>query len=351
MNIRYAAFAICFVLSSFSAASGQGFAGLGTTTDGFRQVVRGKSIAFPNDYGAHPDFRIEWWYVTANLKTADGTMLGAQWTLFRQATKPGTPTSNWSSNEFWLGHAAITSADEHLIAEKFARGGSGQAGAKDDRLDAWIDDWQFAANTNNQGLTLSAHGEGFSYDLKLTEHGPIVLHGDNGYSVKSDQGQASYYFSHPFLTASGTVTINGESFEVTGHAWLDREWSSQPLASNQKGWDWFSLKFDGGERLMLFGLRDETDQSYRSGSWISKEGTLTPLDSTDIRLTPEAFENVDGRNIPISWQVTVLSKAVDLKVTALNPNSWMHTSIPYWEGPVVVTGSHKAVGYLEMTGY
>lgn len=351
MSIRYVVLAICLSVTAFSGASGQGFAGLGTTADGFKQVVRGQPITFPADYGAHPNYRIEWWYVTANLKAQDGTVLGAQWTLFRQATKPGTSASNWSSNEFWLGNAAITTVDKHLVAEKFARGGSGQAGAKDNRLEAWIDDWQFAANADGDGLILSAHGEGFSYDLELAETGPIVFHGDNGFSVKSDQGQASYYFSHPFLTASGSVVIDGKPFEVSGHAWLDREWSSQPLASNQRGWDWFSLKFDDGERLMLFGLRDNDGKSYRSGSWISKDGTLTPLDGTDIRLTPKNHANIEGRDIPVSWRVSVISKAVELEVTALNSNSWMHTSIPYWEGPVVVEGSHKAVGYLEMTGY
>ncbi|WP_299442525.1 lipocalin family protein, partial [uncultured Rhodospira sp.] len=26
-------------------------------------------------------------------------------------------------------------------------------------------------------------------------------------------------------------------------------------------------------------------------------------------------------------------------------------SVPYWEGPVRITGSHGGRGYLEMTGY
>ena len=36
---------------------------------------------------------------------------------------------------------------------------------------------------------------------------------------------------------------------------------------------------------------------------------------------------------------------------SLNPDSWMATSIPYWEGPILIEGSHTGVGYLEMTGY
>jgi len=29
----------------------------------------------------------------------------------------------------------------------------------------------------------------------------------------------------------------------------------------------------------------------------------------------------------------------------------MDVSIPYWEGPVGISGSHAGRGYLEMTGY
>ena len=67
-------------------ALAQGFAGLSETADGFAAVVPGRTFSFPADHGPHPEFRIEWWYVTANLADANGTAYGAQWTLFRQAT-------------------------------------------------------------------------------------------------------------------------------------------------------------------------------------------------------------------------------------------------------------------------
>jgi len=35
----------------------------------------------------------------------------------------------------------------------------------------------------------------------------------------------------------------------------------------------------------------------------------------------------------------------------LNPQSWMNTLYPYWEGPVSFDGTHAGRGYLEMTGY
>ena len=71
----------------------QGFAGLGESSSGFEPVVPGKVFSFPGDHGPHPGFRIEWWYVTANLVDSSGIAYGAQWTLFRQAVAAGGPVA------------------------------------------------------------------------------------------------------------------------------------------------------------------------------------------------------------------------------------------------------------------
>lgn len=360
MTIKLSWIALVFAFMAATPALAQGFAGLGTKADGFAQVTPGHTIKFPDDLGPHPDFRIEWWYVTANLTAENGQVFGAQWTLFRQAIqsesaakKPDRRT--WSSTEFWMGHAALTSPDQHFSAEKVARGGIGQAGAKPSPFDAWIDDWAFtqkpAADSTKPEYTVNASGNEFTYSLELIQTGPMVLQGDEGYSVKSDQGQASHYFSNPFLKATGSVTIGGKTLQVNGDAWLDREWSSQPLAGNQKGWDWFSLRFQGGDKLMLFGLRSDANQPYKSATWIDADGKTEALQGSALHMQPLRFAAVEGRKIPVEWQIKIPSKNVAITVKALNDNSWMNTSISYWEGPVSASGSHRAVGYLEMTGY
>lgn len=360
MTIKTFLLVLFFASIMVPSANAQGFAGLGARADGFEQVVPGREIHFPADMGAHPNFRIEWWYVTANLTAEDGQIFGAQWTLFRQATKPGSGSEKltvpqWSSSEFWMGHAALTSADQHFSAEKVARGGIGQAGANPSPFEAWIDDWAFTqipgGRSNMPAYNIRAHGDNFTYDLQLAQTGPMILQGDAGYSVKSDQGQASYYFSNPFLSVNGIVTIGSKTLKVSGDAWLDREWSSQPLASNQKGWDWFSLRFGGGEKLMLFGLRSDAKKPYMSATWISADGRTEALQGSSLLMQPMRYANVAGRQVPVEWSIKIPSKNVAISVKALNDSSWMTTSISYWEGPVTATGSHNAVGYLEMTGY
>ena len=67
---------------------------------------------------------------------------GAQWTLFRQATRSGAQQQGWANQQIWMGHAAVTSADTHRYGEAFARGGVGQAGVETRPFLAWIDSWE-----------------------------------------------------------------------------------------------------------------------------------------------------------------------------------------------------------------
>ena len=242
------------------ALSEQGFAGLGRDASGFAAVTPGRTFAFPADHGPHPDYRIEWWYVTANLSDANGARYGAQWTLFRQAMAPGDRGEGWDSRQIWMGHAAVTSARTHRFAETLSRGGIGTAGVDAAPLHAWIDDWSLRGGDGFDALRMApldlrTSAADFSVALALTADAPLVLQGDGGFSRKSDREQASYYYSQPFFRAAGRIAIDGEAVDVTGQAWLDREWSSQPLSGDQTGWDWLSLHLHDGAKLMLYRLR------------------------------------------------------------------------------------------------
>ena len=288
----------------------QGFSDLGSRADGFAIPELNSTFSFPSDHGAHPEYRIEWWYLTTNLNGSDGKKYGLQWTLFRTGLKPGE-AEGWRSPQVWFAHAAVTTPDQHFATERFARGGIGQAGVEATPFRAWIDEWMLEGE-DFQKMTLTANGPNFGYNMSLQANGPLVFHGDKGYSVKSEQGQASYYYSQPFFKIDGMLKLPSGNIEVEGNAWLDHEWSSQPLSDDQLGWD------------------------YPNGAF-----SAFPLN----------IKSIKDRNLPIKWRVTLPDKDVDVVVSAQNPDAWMELSIPYWEGPVNVLGSHTGQGYLEMTGY
>lgn len=337
----------------------KGFAGLADDATSYAQVTPDRRFVFPEDHGPHDDFRIEWWYITANLKDADGQSFGVQWTLFRNALPRAKAAQGggqgWSNRNLWMGHAAVTSSDEHYAAERYARGGVGQAGVTLTPFSAWIDDWDLSSRSATDeslaDMQLQARGPQFNYNLHLTSSKPLVLQGKQGFSQKSEQGQASYYYSQPFFEADGSIEIDGKAYHVSGPAWLDREWSSQPLTNDQTGWDWFSLHLKDGTEVMLYRMRQKEGKPYLTGTWIGTDGSTEQLAAGDIELEPQDTTAVEGRDMPTRWLVNIPGKGLHLAVEALNPQAWMNLQIPYWEGPVQVSGTQDGVGYLEMTGY
>jgi predicted secreted hydrolase len=330
--------------------------------EGYSTARPGRSIQFPGDHLAHPDYRIEWWYLTANLTDAAGQHYGVHWTLFRTALRPGGDAADngWTSNQMWMAHSAIHTPGGHQYEERFARGGIGQAGVsltQTGRFDAWLDDWQLLGTADAPvpgSLTTSVNDMTIRLDWQADL--PWVLHGDNGFSQKSGQGQGSYYYSQPRLQITGELIIDGTPIPVSGEGWLDREWSSQPLAADQQGWDWFSLQFDDGTSLMAFHLRQSDADAYVRGTWIDRNGQARALQAGELRIEPiERGEVSTGAyrstSVPLTWQVELPGQDARWLITARTADSWLDTLVPYWEGPVRVEGSSAGVGYLEMTGY
>ncbi len=336
---------------------------------GYAEVKRGVPLIFPQDHFPHPDYRIEWWYMTANLKDQQGQDWGLQWTLFRQSLSPDANLEGWDSDQIWMAHAAVTTPDKHFFAQRFSRGGIDQAGVNQltgsNGFDAWIDDWRWqSASDTLFPSTLDFNVGEHKVSLELNSKDDWVLNGDAGFSQKSAQGQASYYYSQPNITVKGTVKTEDKTIPLSGNAWLDREWSSQALAQNQKGWDWFSLHLDDGNKLMVYQLRHDTGNDWISGSWISAEGEVTPLGKDDIELNSSSESQITSNNnrsitLPLDWTISVSTSNLpalnrSLTIKPLYDEQWLSTSFPYWEGVVLVSddkGQSVGKGYMELTGY
>jgi predicted secreted hydrolase len=226
-------------------------------------VVRGRTLRFPADHGAHPDFRTEWWYATGWLASAGGEPFGFQTTFFRLRTGIGERNpSAFAPRQLVLAHAAVSDPAHGRLrhAERAARAGFGRAGFAHGKTAVWIGDWRFEQevqpNSDSDVYRAEVRGDDFAYSLRLAAAGPALLNGDAGFSAKAaDPRHASYYYSRPQLAVSGTLTRAGRRQEVSGRAWLDHEWSSELLPQAAQGWDWVGINLADGGALMAFRLR------------------------------------------------------------------------------------------------
>lgn len=333
-------------------------------SQGFLLADAPRPFSFPEDHGQHPGFQTEWWYYTGHLRTASGRTFGMQVTFFRRGLVPAseTRTSVWATEDVYLAHFCISDleAGKFYQAERLARGAAHLAGASTDSHDLFLLDWRVTPIAGGVRMQLADPAGPQSLDLEVMEPATAVLHGDSpGWSFKGGPQQASYYYSYPRMSARGTLQAGEERHEVSGTLWMDHEWGSNQLASDQQGWDWFALQLDDGSAVMLFQIRPATPggRTVYSGTRIPVSGEPKTLGAADFTLTPRDWwtSPVSGGKYPLTWEIAIPSVGVAVTVasrmSAQELRTEATTGITYWEGSVGVQGSHPGEGYLEMTGY
>ncbi len=333
-------------------------------TEGYQRATEPRTFSFPDDHGAHPDFRNEWWYLTGNLTSADGHQFGYQFTLFRSAITPDDPDrqSDWATRQLYMAHFALTDVQANTFhaSERLSRGAVGLAGVTTEPFRAWLDDWEIAGD-NPPPFRLRAGTDALGLELELTSAKPTVLQGDRGLSRKGrEPGNASYYYSMTRMPTRGVVVSGLKTYAVQGSSWLDREWSTSALEPSQTGWDWFALQLSDGRDLMIYQLRleDGAVDPLSSGTIVSMDGTSERLGSSHFSIETLDWWISPATRIryPAAWKILVPTEQIELTVTPRLADQELSLSVVYWEGAVQVRGSsnNRAVtgdGYVELTGY
>ncbi len=329
----------------------------------------GHVLAFPRDHGSHPDFKIEWWYITGHLFSGD-RRFGFQATFFRlgQQPKPVAEGEAFGESQIYLAHMGLSDPETgtFLHEERLNRGGW-DAGALVGDLDVFNGNWRLRREDEEaMSLSGSIRSEA-AFDLILDPAQRHVIFGEEGISRKGPEGTAaSYYITFPRIEVSGSVTIGSEELEVTGEAWMDHEISSSQLDRNQVGWDWACLQFFDGREIMGYVLRTDNGapSEYSKLVWIEEDGALTHLRLGQYEWRHEGAWKSDrtGAEYPISPVIVTedpaTAKQRRFQLRPILPDQEMvggAGGVSYWEGACDIfdLDEEKVVGraFLEMTGY
>ncbi|WNZ26270.1 hypothetical protein HJG54_27915 [Leptolyngbya sp. NK1-12] len=335
----------------------------------FEKAMAPKPWQFPQDFGAHEDYQTEWWYYTGNMATDEGREFGFQLTFFRQALapEPAQPVANqashWRSNQVYSAHFTISDIAQKKFYpyERFSRGTVGLAGAETEPYHVWLEDWSATEVAPGQ-VRLQAQTAEVALDLLVEQTRPPVLQGDHGLSIKGlEPGNASYYYSLVQQPTTGTITVQGHPYSVSGLTWKDHEYSTSSLSAGTVGWDWFSMQFDNGSALMLYLLRHEdgTLETTSAGTFIAPAGETTPLSWQDwqLKVLDTWKSPKTGAVYPAKWTIEIPKLALTLQGQPLMPNQELNVATAtYWEGAVEFDGQQAnetlhGKGYVELTGY
>lgn len=349
------------------------------TPAGFAIPQPGRHFVFPRDYGSHPAFAIEWWYVTGHLIATSHQHFGFQATFFRRALMPPGDTNRSSSTAFgndqlYLAHAALTDIahDAFHYQERLNRDGW-DAFAATNTLNVRNGNWTLRLLPKETGASVSnafalqfTVGANIALELDLTPETPLVIFGTNGVSRKAaDPSAASHYLTFPRLTASGTLSLGATNLPVTGEAWMDHEFSSSQLGTNQVGWDWLSLQLFDHRELMGYRMRraDGSTDPFSTVAWIDPQGKVRQIGPSQFRWTvlKHWHSSKTGANYPSLVQLKATNPETGHEETFLiqplvanQELADQSGGLAYWEGACrVLNANRNPIGqaYMELTGY
>ena len=344
------------------------------TQEGFRVPQPYQALKFPRTHGSHPDFKIEWWYLTGHLKSNSGREFGFQVTFFRFAgtkVEIGLEDPNFGQTQIYSTQVALTDigAGKFYFDERIDRNGW-DAFASEDILDLRHGPWSMKMTDHLR----EAIDVGFNIrdkatvKLRMRPTKPLVVFGPDGTSRKGpDPTARSYYITFTRLAVSGSIEIDKEILNLSGEAWMDHEISSQQLSENLEGWDWTAIQLDDGREIKAYLLRqtDGTPSEFSQLIWIDEAGRSVYQDYGDegFSWSKESFweSPVTGTVYP----TTVTIETVDPKtglwrkltlspIVAEQELTGDLNGTNYWEGACRVTNeTGKWIGraYLELAGY
>ena len=329
-------------------------------------VIGPRALAFPADFGAHPDARTEWWYLTGALQAGE-RLFGFQVTFFRSRTEVASGhASRFAARQIVFAHAALSDVQGSRLRhdQRLARAGFGIAEAAEGDTRVVLREWSLqregAVEASRYRARVASDSAGFRLDLALATTQPVLLQGDAGLSRKGPRAeQVSHYYSQAQLAARGTLTLDGRAISVQGRAWLDHEWSENLLDPQAVGWDWIGINLDDGSTLTAFRLR------RADGTALFVGGSLRAPGSAVRNFGPDEVRFIAGRrwlspdsqaSYPVEW--TIETPAGRHRIRALfdaqELDSRGSTGACYWEGLSDLLdsqGRRVGRGYLEMTGY
>jgi predicted secreted hydrolase len=350
-----------------------------TTPDGFAVPQPGQAFVFPRDHGSHPEYSIEWWYVTGHLFTTNQAEFGFQATFFRRALAlPGATndalSSTFGNDQLYLAHMALVDRTSGIFRhqERLNRSGWDAASATN-TLAVRNGNWQLHLNPEKSGdpghevIELQATvGADVAMTLTFTPKKPLVVFGTNGVSRKAaDLTAASHYLTFSRLATTGTLTVDETNLPVTGEAWMDHEFSSSQLGQGQIGWDWLCLQLFDGRELMAYRMRRADGQTdpFSTVAWVDAQAVVRQTGPGRFKWTAlqhwhsphsgaeypslvqlEADNPVTGKTETFLVQPIVADQELGGQVGA----------VVYWEGACeVLDANHQKIGraYMELTGY
>lgn len=323
----------------------------------------GSLISFPTDEGRHAAEPVEWWYTSGHFT---GNTSGKEYSYmltyfyypvtvsifnfegFRILNITDETTGAFYQDTQPIFSYSSMSETELDIATTFTTGAEFWRNKLDGSSNAVPFQYELSASSSVASI---------NFDLDTTKR-PLILDGDGYFN----QGLANYtyYYSQTANTLTGSFTLNGTTENVSGTAWIDRQYGDFNPFTGEK-YEWFSLQLDNGTDLNLWNVftADRTipnDPKYKILAAYVDESTQYTISDFEIERMEYFFTADNQKSYSKKWRLTSVSKNIDLIITANHTTSEVditQLSFRFFEGSITISGTIdgnvvNGVGFAEL---
>ena len=283
---------------------------------------------FDKEWGIHEGTK-EWWYATAVVFDEEGNMYSYQYTLLH------------------IGLGVVTAKMGMIALTDYKNGRHYYLQTRVDKDHPLvINDHQASVKGVSEvikfsdSMKLRMFHHDFTVDADMDYGKGAFWHCDNGklQMGKTERKETTSYFSYTNMPTKAVITINGEPIKVTGKTWFDKQGGTYSITDSKTHWEWFSLRFNDDEEIMLFTFPQD---NYYDGTYITKDGKSSRMNDYSIQTTATTkFKDLDWS---AGWELHIPVKEKDYTIEPIQQG---HMNFGYFEEICYIKNSQgEIVGY------
>lgn len=287
-------------------------------------------VVLPQDDSVHDKIN-EWWYWVCNFEDENGVkfeFLGD----FVKFYSAGTPMMRGNSI-FYIDGKTV-----YEVSTIF-----GELNKVDNGYE--FDHGHIKASGGNGQDEIYATAGDYTIQFKASSFKAPIFYYEDGYTDFSFGGDV-YYYARPRYHTEGVITRGDQSLNFTGITFFEHAFGYLDGMFGV-GWDWFSLRIDNGEDIVIMILKEY------SKIWVQDADCNTvEIDGqqVDVKITGSWVSHRSGCKYPHGWEFTILNKKYIL-TPVIEDSEIVEPNKTRWEGVVVVSGDATGRGIAELLGY
>lgn len=306
-------------------------------------------LRFPDDEGYHPGEPIEWWYINGHAR---GAVTGHDYSFmvayfyqpvlildgFRILSLCDETAGVFMSQACPCNYPVLDTGRMNL-----------QCNLTEGGIETFTSDTDALGNLIPFEYILETSPSAEALSIRCSARKPPLIVADSGLINQGASGY-SYYYSLTDLEVSGLLTFQGISEEITGIAWIDRQYGSFNPYSKED-YEWLSLQLDNHVELNIWNIFTPqrtlpASPAYRICSVVLPDGHSFTTPDFSMERTRFGYTDDGQRCYANQWKIRLDTLDIALTATTLFSNHEIQLPFRFFEGSLSVTGTFDGIPVL-----